>query len=161
MERFSNHGGDLMKQLKVELSSATVREGETAVFTYVEIGQLLSHAYAVSYIEGVENLLRLKVWNCTYDFKRFKFGIYNLDRLAILESDISLTSKQLNTLDSLLAEDIATVKLDRIVLDGLHCKLSLKEQTLVWNIDQSMNTSLLKLVSIVRETVGHQVDYLF
>jgi len=155
MERFTNNIQEFIDQIKLELSGYELKDNYEYVYTYVEISQLLIYAY--SYICVVDKVnstcfLIRKEWNAMYDHSRFNKGIYNLDRLAIVEKEIEFKSEYSSLVKSINWNKIDTVEFNGIILDGLMCELrvSKPDKILNWNIDQEMNNELAQLITEIR-----------
>jgi hypothetical protein len=93
-----------------------------------------------------------KYWNADYDSKRYKYGIYNLDRLAITCTNAKIPNIYLEFLGSINYHNFEIIKRNSIILDGLTCELQIMEsyKTLKWNLDREMNSDLEKFINKLR-----------
>ena len=147
MEKLSSNKEAFIARLKEELLDYT----HPVIFTYYEIGQLLTHAYSISYSKINGSVLRGKVWNTAYDYSRFNLGIFNLDRIAITHHDIEMTPsvREEITYLSTLHHGINASK--GVILDGLSCGIEIDGSHLKWNADASMSADLNRLVKLIRK----------
>ncbi len=155
MERFTNNGEEFINQIKSELLEYELEEGWNEIFTYLEIPYFLGYAFSYNWsVNSKKEKYRLKrkEWNAEYDHSRFDKGIYNLDRLAVIEKEIRINSKDEINFKSIEWDAIDKVEFKGIVLDGLMCELQVHEngKSFKWNIDDEMNPELTKLVYTMR-----------
>ncbi|SDJ98756.1 hypothetical protein SAMN05421823_101591 [Catalinimonas alkaloidigena] len=153
MERFSNRTEDLINQIKTELTDLACPPDWHTHILYLEIGQLLSHAFSVTLLAHKSEVKFVaKYWNAHYDGSRFQHGIYNLNRLAITEQELSLSETEATFLQSIDTSLLSTAPYKGIVLDGLFCQLSIPSSgtTFTWNLDEEMNQPLRTLVHTLR-----------
>lgn len=155
MEKFTNNKDKFIDQIKSELLSYEFEENWEEIFSYVEMPYFLNYAWSYNWSVNLVNLeyrLKRKEWNAEYDLRRFKNGVYNLDRLAIKEKKISFTLKDEKYFQSIAWNNINKVENNGIVLDGLICNLEVNkfQKSLHWNIDEEMNEELHKLVYTMR-----------
>ena len=151
MERFTNNPEQLRQQLLIELFDYVKTENTHAIFTYGELSALFLYGYSLhGYLEidSQEIKWKEKVWKADYDFQRFRQGIFNIDRLAVVEKD----SARAVDLTGIPWGRLATQTIDGIILDGAHCELRILQpkQTLIWNVDEEMNNELASFIKLVR-----------
>jgi hypothetical protein len=118
-ERLTNDMTRFTTQVKKELIAPIRHAGNTTQAVYCEVICLMRNYFAIHYVTGNENKLCLRTWNSHYDMDRFSNGLYNLDRPAIVQKDIPLTSQQVSRIDPLLEKRVAITKYDGVVLDGV------------------------------------------
>lgn len=155
MERFTNDKNQFVEAIENELMEYEEQRDLEHLFTYVEVPFFLRYAFSYALWLDKNNsmyFLKRKEWNAKYDHSRFDKGIYNLDRLAIIEKEIFLDEEDktyFNTIDWKLLD---TIEFTGIVLDGLTCKLQIgkENKTLVWSPDSRMNNKLKELVYLIR-----------
>lgn len=158
MEKFSNSRTEYWDRIKSELLEAP--DSEKFRFRYLQIGQLLSHGFSIFQLEGNPLQLILKIWKAEFDNQRFKKGIYNLDRLAIIQGSIDLSLEEARRIEELLDAELKLSDCGGFVLDGLLCELDLENKKLVWNCNVEINDHLLNLVEFLRHKVGNHPFYL-
>jgi hypothetical protein len=156
MERFSNSRTEYWNQIIEELSAKENIDSEDLRFQYVELGQLLTHGFSITQLEGNKRNLKLAIWNAKFDNKRFDKGIYNLDRLAITNHEIELDQDELNILEEMLNSDLGLTDWEGITLDGLFCRLESGEKKIEWNCNQEINGDLLILTEFLRNKASLQ-----
>ena len=155
MEKFTNNRDDYLNQIKTELLKYDLTENWKEIFIYAEIPFFLRYAFSYNWSVNSNSSkyrLKRKEWNAEYDHSRFNKGIYNLDRLAIVETEIQVNPEDQRFLASIEWNKVGTTKFEGIVLDGLVCELKIKKQkkSLNWNIDDEMNKELADLVKLIR-----------
>ena len=155
MEKFTNDGNKFLHQIKSELLEYQLEENWQSIFTYLEMPYFLTYAFSYNWSKNSQNSkyrLKRKEWNAKFDHARFDKGIYNLDRLAIVEKNIAIRSKDAEYFNSIDWKAVDTVEFKGVVLDGLICELQIEEgnRVLTWNVDESMNTALKELVYTMR-----------
>lgn len=150
MERITTDRLEYFQEIRKGLLDTSSLNDQKPVFIYCEVGQLLTHGYSIHFLMGETNGLLIKEWDAAYDSERFRLGIFNLDRLKIIERYISLSQEESAEINNLLKLYPDIIKLDRIVLDGLFCEFIFKELTLCWNTEQEMNPGLSGLVSFIK-----------
>lgn len=155
MERFTNNRDEFLKQIKSELLQFENREGWKEIFAYVELPFFLRYAWSYNWSVNTKTSrfkLTGKEWNAEYDLNRFDNGVYNLDRLAIKEKEVSISKKDEIFFCSIDWNTIEKLKFEGIVLDGLICELRVAEnQRLIqWNSDSEMNQALNELIYTMR-----------
>ena len=155
MERFTTDGNELIKQIRSELLEYESEKDWKEVFTYAELPYFLTYAWSYHWSIHTKTSnykLSRKEWNAKYDFKRFKNGIYNLDRLAIKKQEIPIHPTDEKYFCSIDWKKINKVQSERIVLDGLICELRIAqgEKLIQWNADSEMNQDLNKLIYTMR-----------
>lgn len=148
MEKFSNNREEYWNQIKKELLG--IGHSGNFRFQYLEIGLLFSHGFSIILSEKVPQELVLKIWNAKYDNKRFDKGIFNLDRLAIINKKIKLNSRELETVNRLLNSKLELTDSKGIALDGLFCQFETNLVKLNWNINEEINNNLIELVTLLR-----------
>lgn len=151
MEKFTNDRNKFIEQIKIELLDFENQENWISKFQYVEIPFFLFYAYSVDISINMQSdmlKMRMKNWEANYNLSRFQLGIYNLDRLAILERNIILKQKTSDFFRRIKYEQLKIIDFKGIILDGLTCELIVMDtnQHLKWNIDKEMNIELQKLV---------------
>lgn len=156
VERLTTNRNLYFKEIIKELTAIDLLKSETNRFTFCEVGQLLTHGYSISLIFGEKDYFKIKIWNSNYDNYRFKLGIFNLDRLAVTESNLDISELDLKEVNRILKLEIDTIEYSGIVLDGLFCQLRIRNKILEWNIDKEMNKGLNSLISILRKRVNEQ-----
>ncbi len=155
MERLTNDPQQFIQQIKLELLTFEQEGNWESIFTYSELPYFLTYGFSYNWsfnTVSAKYRLRRKEWNSEYDHARFSEGIYNLDRLAILEKKVPLASKDKFAINSVDLNLLDLVEFEGIVLDGLMCELHLNsnDKTLEWNIDAEMNPELLNLIYTIR-----------
>ncbi|UII20922.1 hypothetical protein [Fulvivirga ligni] len=156
MEKFSNSRTEYWNQIIEELSNRKDIKSQRLRFQYIELGQLLTHAFSITQFEGKTSSLKLAIWNAEFDNKRFDKGIYNLDRLAVTNHDIALNPVELNKLEGLLKLDLELTNWGGITLDGLFCQFELGDKKLEWNSNQEINNNLISLIEFLRSKASLQ-----
>ena len=151
MEKLSTNKEAFINRLKEELLDYT----HPVIFTYYEIGQLLTHAYSISYSKINGSVLRGKVWNAAYDNSRFNLGIFNLDRIAITQHDIEMTPSEREEIAYLSTLHHGINASKGVILDGLSCGIEIDDSHLKWNVDASMSNDLTKLVRLIRKKANN------
>jgi len=151
MERITTNRSAYFNEIRKELLETPSCNNPKPVFTYCEIGQLLTHGLAIHFFKGEKDTLLLKKWNATYDNERFSLGLYNLDRLAITTYHIKLNDNDLLEINRLLKSHLHTHKSDTFTLDGLYCEIIFDELTLQWNTKEEMNPSLSALIHFIKD----------
>lgn len=148
MERFTNDRKAYWDQIKAELLGS---EDSTQLrFRFLEMGQLFTHAFSFVQLNSSPDQLIQKTWNAKFDNDRFRKGIYNIDRLAVSERAIQLSSKETELLEKLLNEKPGLTHWNGIVLDGLYCHLETEHSTLNWNCNDEINETGLELIEFLR-----------
>ena len=154
-EHFTNDHLEFTDQIKRELL-APAGHGVTQV-VYMVFAELPYERFAIHYVKGETNNLCIRFWNDTLDKVRFSLGIYNLDRIAIKESKIELSSSQVKMLDNLANIKPVVTEFRGVILDGYAYQLTLckeNQQTYEWRhhsqIDSSMKKLLDKLVEFAQ-----------
>lgn len=155
MERLTTDSQKYFNEVKKELTDIDVKQNQILKFTFCEIGQLLSHGYSVSYLKGEFDILKIKKWNAEFDNKRFNLNIYNLDRLAVIENNIELTTYDIEKIEKILESKLELKKINKIILDGLFCEFKIEKHSLNWNINEEMNSELSNLVEFLRNKASH------
>ena len=155
MERFTNDRNQFVEAIENELMEYEEQKDLEHLFTYVQVPFFLRYAFSYALWFDKNNskyFLKRKEWNAKYDHSRFDKGIYNLDRVAIIEKEISLNEKDKAYFDEIEWQLLDNVEIEGIVLDGLTCKLKIgkENKVLEWNIDGKMNKKLKELVYLVR-----------
>ncbi|WP_291722185.1 hypothetical protein [Bernardetia sp.] len=155
MERFTNDRNQFVEAIENELMEYEKQKDFEHLFTYVEVPFFLRYAFSYALWFDKNNskyFLKRKEWNAKYDHSRFDKGIYNLDRLAIIENEVSLNDTDRAYFDKVEWTLLNTIDFEGIVLDGLTCKLRIgkENKTLVWNPDSKMNNKLKELVYLIR-----------
>ncbi len=155
MERFTNNRDKFLNQIKLELLEYENEEDWKEIFSYVELPYFLRYAWSYNLsINSKTSKYKLtrKEWNAEYDLNRFKNGVYNLDRLAIKEKEIALSSTDTNYFHSINWNTISIVKFEGIILDGLICELRIanEKKSINWNSDSEMNLELSRLIYTMR-----------
>ena len=155
MEWFTNNRDKFLNQIKSELLQYDNGEDWKEIFSYVELPFFLRYAWSYNWsinLKTSKSKLLRKEWNAEYDLNRFDKGVYNLDRLAIKEKEVSINKDDENLFSSIDWNTIGKVKFDGIVLDGLICelKISENEKLIKWNSDYEMNQELNELVYTMR-----------
>jgi hypothetical protein len=155
MERLTTDTLRYFNEVKKELTDIDVKKNQNLEFTFCEIGQLLSHGFSVSYLKGESNILKIKKWNAEFDNKRFNLNIYNLDRLAVIEKNIKLTTDEIEKIEKLIEMKLELKKIDGIILDGLFCEFKTEKYSLNWNINEEMNSEFYNLIEFLRNKASH------
>ncbi|MDI9310077.1 MAG: hypothetical protein QM535_07670 [Limnohabitans sp.] len=150
MERFTTNNDKYFEQIKKELTEIPLPKSQSLIFTYCEIGQLLSYGFSVSLIKDEKHFLKIKRWNAAFDNQRFNLKIFNLDRLAVAEKNVELTNAELFRIEKLIEDKLELKKNQAVVLDGLFCQFKTKDCCLNWNTDEEMATALFKVVTFLR-----------
>ena len=162
MERITNDNIKVFEQLKIELSYSEEKATHNLLFCYTEISQLMIYAYSFIALKDKNKeqyQYFIKLWDSNYDKNRFNLGIFNIDRLAIKEREITLDEIEHNSIQQLYQKPLRTKEYEGIVLDGLFCQLNIPAQkrNLEWNIDGEMNHDLSNFVLILRK-IAHKFD---
>ncbi|WP_420574871.1 hypothetical protein [Kordia sp.] len=155
MERFSNNRDEFFNQVKIELSTIKSPKGIFTRFIYLEIPYFMRYGFSISGFEESTSELLVKSWDAEYDWKRFKIGVFNLDRLAIHEHTIVLNQAEINELNILLTKELGLVEWKGITLDGFYCQLTTKATKLNWNTNYEINANMIALIDFLRGKV-HQ-----
>lgn len=154
MERFTNNRNEFLNQIKLELLEYENEEDWKEIFSYVELPFFLRYAWSYNWSINVKTSkykLSRKEWNAEYDLNRFDKGVYNLDRLAIIEKEIPIIRNDEKYFSSIDWDTIKNVEFKGIVLDGLICELRIaSKKVLSWNTDDEMNQELNRLVYTMR-----------
>ena len=155
MEKLTNDRNKFLNQIKLELLEYEVEENWKEVFTYVEVPFFLQYAFSYNWsVDSANSKYRLKrrEWKAKYDHSRFDKGIYNLNRLAIVEKEILINSIDERYFNSIDWNKINTVEFKGIILDGLDCEFQMKDikKSFSWNIDEEMNKELTELIYTIR-----------
>ena len=159
MERFTNCRTEYWNAIKTELLNFSEYErDQSQLFTYLEMGQLLTHGFAVQQTSKNINDLKLRVWDSAFDNKRFNLGIYNLDRLAVTEKTICLNSMDTHKIKRWLAQRPELINWNGIIVDGLFCQLEIKDEKIEWNINAQINSDLVKFVEFLRVKAYNKND---
>ncbi|MDF1698092.1 MAG: hypothetical protein P1U56_19750 [Saprospiraceae bacterium] len=157
MEKFSNNRTAYWNQIIAEL--LTVTDAEEFRFQYLEVGQLLSHGFSITQFKNNSSLLIIKIWNAKLDNLRFNKGVYNLDRLAIYTHQVEWNPLEEENVSQLVDAELGLSNWNGVVLDGLFCQLEIDNKKFKWNINEEMNDSLNKFISILRKKAS-SVDIL-
>ena len=155
MERLTTDSQKYFNEVKKELTDIDVEKNQFLKFTFCEIGQLFSHGFSVSYLEGESNILKIKNWNAEFDNKRFNLNIYNLDRLAVIENNVKLTTDEIEKIEKLIEMKLELKKFDGIILDGLFCEFKTEKYSLNWNINEELNAEFSDLIKFLRNKASH------
>ena len=155
MERLTNNRDELLQQIKLELLEYEQAKDWEAIFSYVELPFFLSYAWSYNWSKNRKTAkykLSRKEWNAKYDLNRFNRGVYNLDRLAIIEKEIPISQNDEKYFSSIDWDTIKNVEFKGIVLDGLICELRIasKGKVINWNTDEEMNQDLNRLIYTMR-----------
>lgn len=137
MEKFSNEYADLHKELKVELSSLELNEGEQYIVKYSEIPWFPHGQFAIFLVENKfthHYKLIEKTWDSEYDRERFSTGVFNLDRLCIRTRDIQIPfDKQKECQDLIQSLSFIPETLESqgyIILDGIEYELAINTNSI-------------------------------
>lgn len=150
MERITTNRSVYFNEIKKELLNTSSLKNRELVFTYCEIGQLLTHGFSISFLVGENSCLHIKKWNAEYDNERFKLGIFNLDRLALTKYEKELNNNDLLKIKSLSKSHLNINKHDTVILDGFYSELIFDKFTLRWNIKEEMNLALSELICFIK-----------
>lgn len=155
MEKFTNNRDEFINKIKSELLEYEKGEKWKEIFSYAELPYFLNYAWSYNWAINLTTSkyrLKRKEWNAAYDLSRFENGIYNLDRLAIRETEISMNTIEESYFHSINWNTINKVKFKGIVLDGLICEIRIADnkKSLRWNTDHEMNQELNKLIYTMR-----------
>ncbi|MEM8887180.1 MAG: hypothetical protein AAGD28_04265 [Bacteroidota bacterium] len=143
MERITNDMQRLFEEARKEITDFSLAEGETMICSLYEYPAIVGQPYQMVLILDQHNKMRFssRSWDRTYDLIRWKEGIYNLDRLRILEKDMLLIESQTKKLRTEL-EKIATKNLPQslekegaLVLDGSEWRLHINWNKLELNYE--------------------------
>lgn len=159
MERITTNRLAYFNEIRKELLNTPPCNNRNPIFIFCEIGQLLTHGFAIHFFTGERNFLFLKQWNAAYDNERFSLGIYNLDRLAITTHYIILNYSDLLEINRLLKSHLHIRKSDTFILDGLYCEIIFDELTLQWNTEEEMNPALSALVRFIKDKIMKALFY--
>ena len=105
-------------------------------FVYREIGYMWTHGYSFQFPNRPRQAVKMKLWKSRLDRDQLSIGIFNLDSLPISERLLHLEPSEDALIREHIKNELDTVNLGGIVLDGLSCQLSIGDQTLKWNVDQ-------------------------
>jgi hypothetical protein len=155
MERFTNNTEALFHHIQKELLDVATSEENAIRFTYLELSNLLRFGHSVSGFADDPSRLLVKVWDASYDWDRFRTGVYNLDRLAIYEHTVKLDKTEVQQLHALLNKELALVAFKGIILDGYTCALSTKKEKLEWNSGYGINANIEAFVTFLRAKFEH------
>ena len=163
MAKVSNQISAYVEQINVELSTFNCPKDWESPLYYQEKGQVLLHAYSVRWLQSTvtgEARLLLRTWNIPRRGEWDPLGIFHLDRLSITEKIYPLPAEEQAYLAAFRLDAMATQPSRYIVLDGLHCSLSIPAlvRTLHWNLDDEMNDTLRDLIAFLRAKY-HQASF--
>ncbi|MCG8386353.1 MAG: hypothetical protein MJA30_12480 [Cytophagales bacterium] len=152
MEKFTNNRTEYWNAIKSELLNfSKSQESENLRFSYLEIGELLTHGFSIQQSDEHIRDLRLRVWNAEFDNNRFDKGIYNLNRLAVAQKTIHLSLNDAEKINEALSQNLELTNWNGIVLDGLFCQLEFDSKKLEWNVNEEINDETIKLVEFLRK----------
>ncbi|KAA3624471.1 MAG: hypothetical protein DWQ02_23010 [Bacteroidetes bacterium] len=154
MEKFTNDRDKFLKQIIKELKAFPKDPNWEPLFQYLELPYFLTYGFAYNYSfneELQQYRLLSREWNATYDNNRFDKGIYNLNRIAIVEKIVPDEEYDLSSSTNLA--NLKKVEIESIVLDGLICEMNSPKlsKPLIWNVDDEMNVALQNLVFSLRD----------
>lgn len=159
-KRLTNQYGNLIQEVKKELSNLHVETHEKCVVYYSEIPWFPGGQFSLSVIHNsTENNYTLitKSWDHEYDCKRFSTGVYNLDRVCIKTDTIRLSSGQQKQFEAIINDINAipeTIDAEGyIILDGVEYELTIQTEF----IDKKYNW---KLPSENLKTFTSLIDFL-
>lgn len=138
MEKFTNSTFDLYESAHSELLEFSQNVDNQIVITYAEFPSFDNPFVIHLQMDKNEQFVLVKkMWDKIYDFQRFPLGLYNLDRLRIIEHQLELNKIQrikfLEIIQQLTSTDLPQKLEDEswIVLDGVEYLLDI--QTLIIN----------------------------
>lgn len=145
MERLSNSYQELLDQVLREFEIPGLKDEESLLIAYSEMPWFPGGQFCISIVASTKNnQLRLikQQWDNEYDLNRFSSGVYNLNRLCIKRTDMSLSASQQTELKDILNSITQfPITLDdetHIVLDGVDYELTFNtknvKQKYHWNV---------------------------
>ncbi len=108
MEKLTNNIHELLKTGTQEIKLFNLAKGDKIILYFSEIHPIKGFPYKNIIIEDKNGNLssNFRQWDSAYDFKRWKNGIYNLDRLRIITDKKQFSENEKEN----LAEKIAELK---------------------------------------------------
>lgn len=131
MEHFTNSPIVYFQNIERELLA--YEENSIPELIYCEMGSLLHYGFSIGLYKDIESYLFVRVWDAHYDNSRFNLGIFNIDRLAIKESKITLNSQETHILENLMTFELKKSDFKKVTLDGRYCKLIISDKHITWN----------------------------
>ncbi len=136
MERLTNDISKLLEAAKQEIQDFVVGENEQILVVFSEFPSVVGMPYQIVLINDNQGAVRfcLRAWDKEYDLIRWKNGIYNLDRLRIIEKEHLLLSEELqgwkDYLSHLKTQELPnTLEEDRFIrLDGSDFELQIQTE---------------------------------
>jgi hypothetical protein len=161
MEKFTNSTSVLVESAQNELLDFPKNIDNQIVITYAEFPHF-QNAFAV-HLQMEKNgqiLLVKKIWDKLFDLQRFPLGLYNLDRLKIVENEFRLNEIQkedfLEIIQQLKSVDLPQKLEDEgwIVLDGVEYLLDIQllsiHQKYTWRIANKNIEVFQSLISFLK-----------
>ena len=145
MENFTNNTTVYFQAIEHELLKDNYTK--MPILKYCEIEQRLQYGFSIAFYNVEYPYLLVKIWNASYDNKRFNLGIFNIDRLAITENKIELTPEKSKYLMNFSALNLEKEYLQNAVLDGRKCRLSLFGEFIIWNTKDEISDAANRFIS--------------
>lgn len=126
MEKLSNDIDELRKVSKMEIENFAISDNERMLMYFLEFPSIAGFPYKIVLIKEDSGNIRIafRQWDTEYDGKRWSNGIYNLDRLRIMESGRYLSQAETEHFNhlilNLVGEELPKSINDKsaLVLDG-------------------------------------------
>lgn len=138
MERFSNDIHELRAAAEAEVSLVEVKKDEKVIVLFAEFPSIKGFPFAIVLLENAQGEIRssFRQGDTQYDCKRWKNGIYNLDRLRITTNEYLFSSSETEEVHSIIA-DIRTKNIPKslrntevVVLDGSEWRLKIETSSI-------------------------------
>lgn len=133
MERFTNNIHEVFKVARTEINTFELAASDQILAYFAEFPPIKGFPFKILVIKKADGTFysQFRQWDTAYDFKRWKQGIYNLDRLRIIQESLQLNPtdqafllEQMKLLDKIdLPRSIN--KTDALVLDSSDWELGI------------------------------------
>lgn len=133
MEQLSTDYLKLLERAQEELRLFQFQEEEELIATFERVPRIAGFPYRIALVKRLDETFHaaFRQWDTAHDMNRWSNGIYNLDRLRIIEHSYAFTPAQQLEIRGLLAQ-LSTIDLpdslndqDAIVLDGATWNLTI------------------------------------
>ena len=158
MEQFTTSFQKVLDRLKEEFFDFENKKLDNTIRIYLAYPQTFYYHGLTFYKEENELKCLLRYWNIPYDMERFKFRIYNIDRLAIRERILIIDDSFKHYFNTIEFDKLNTVKLDGLYIGGRDCELEVFEfnKKLKWSFDKQMNLELAEFVLSIKSLIEKQ-----
>lgn len=102
-ERITSNKEALIEKAQKEIDAFTIKQ-ENILCYFSELPSIAGFPFKIIVFQNKEGEFhsQFRQWDTAYDFDRWHLGVYNLDRLRIIEQEIQLSAKQQQNLHQIL-----------------------------------------------------------